>query len=130
MSAITFLSEIGGHIDFQYDRKKYYAASQHGTSVPLWEGELVFVPAKKCGCSNNSCTAQETHFPAAEITSCLVPPVEEGSNVQPYAGKYSCWASVQLFDQDMVDAACPAGFIPAIATHENGFYHVHEFLWT
>ena len=129
MSAITFLPEIGGSIEFQYDSKKYYAVSQYGTSVPLWEGELVFVPRQKCSCAD-SCTAQESHFSAAEIIGCLVPPVEEGGDIQPYAGKHSCWVRVQLFDQDMVDAACPSGFTPAIATNEGGVYHVHEFLWT
>jgi len=129
MSAVNFMPEKGGHIDFQYDAEKFYAVSQHGTSVPLWEGELIFVPKKGCECSNPACTVQESHFVEEEVRGCYVPPVSEHSDSQEYAGKYSCWASVQLFDQDKVDAACPAGFLPAIATFQNGVFHVHRFLW-
>ena len=128
MSAIKFHPEEGGNIRFDYDTKKLYACSQSGTSVPLWEEELVFVPKKRCSCANPDCTALENHFSEHEIIG-GVPPVSEHSDRQDYAGKYSCWVNVQLFDKDMVDAACPAGFLPAIATFENGTYHVHEFLW-
>lgn len=129
MSAINFMIEQGGHIDFQYDTKKFYAVSQHGTSVPLWEGVLVFVPKQKCSCSSPACTAQETHFWEKDVVGCLVPPEITDGDTQPYAERYECWVSVQLFDQDKVDAAVPAGMLPAIATFENGAYHVHEFLW-
>ena len=129
MSAIIFSPEEGGHIDFQFDTERFYAVSQRGTSVPLWEEEIVFVPKKRCICTNPDCKAQERHFEEKEVLGCLVPPVSEHSDSQEYAGKYSCWVNVQLFDQDMVDAACPAGFLPAITTFENGVYHVHEFLW-
>ncbi len=77
MSAITYFPEEGGHIDFQYDNNKFYAVSQHGTSTPLWEGELVFVPKKRCSCTDNACTKQETHFTENEVVRCLV---QSGTN--------------------------------------------------
>lgn len=126
---IKFEKEDGGHINFEYDTEKYYAVCQSGTSVPNYEGELVYVPVKKCRCSNSACTKQEYYFIEDEVLSCPVLLSHSETNTQPYADIYTCWVSVQLYDKDEVLRNCPAGYIPAIVTiNDELFYHVHEFL--
>ena len=125
---VTFGKESGGTIPFDFNAAKFYAVIQSGTSVPLYEEEILFVPAKRCECINPECKAQERHFSPEQVLPVPVRPVHTAGDSQEYAVKYSCWVTVNLYDQDQVDAACPQGFVPALCTQEYGHYHVQYFL--
>ena len=121
---IIFFPESGGHIDFEIQSKtEVISTSQHGTSVPLWQGELAYVPDKRCNCG---CDRPATSFSEEDCADVSVKPIYEKTNSQSYADKYRCWTCVQVYDKDQVLADCPDGFVPVQATIENGVYSVQE----
>lgn len=126
---VSFNKQIDGNISFNYDHDKYYAVVVNGTSVPLWEEKLIYVPKRKCGCIDPECRSQERLFPESDVILCPVQPEWSGGDTQEYGANHECWIGVQLFDQDRVDAAVPNGHIPVIAILNNDYYHVHQFLW-
>jgi hypothetical protein len=122
---VNFKKEQGGTIGFSFDEKQSIATSNSGTSVTLWYEELVYVPTGiLCGCG---CGHPENCFPENALMPVTTKSVFEDSDVQSYAGKYTCFVNVALFNRAEVLRQCPKGFAPAVCTEQNGYYTIQHY---